>query len=277
MFGFPISTGMIRPPGTNRPRDLFKDPGFSMGMFLAPNEKLDDVIQRDRQTLERYGVTCAQVADRLKYFEDRYLQNSNKALTAEDKQFLARHPVPSHKFKLQTLQRFPNALKLPFDNRYIMGGISTAGFQQCPFGLPGCSNGGSDYYIYDTQTQEMIEFGNLLIHMIKDHCFFEGNVEYRLDPEKAIRVLGLATGLRLPTTRLPTTKWIFHERRPYNHEDVSSYLEFLPGVYGIITGDVLELINANFQSSVIHADIVNDVYLGTVTLNPHSLTRFIIG
>lgn len=268
MMRFTTHTGLVETP--QEPRDPFKDPRFSMAMFLAPNEKLEDVISRDRQTLQRYGVTCEQVAARLKYFVDRYKQNTNMYLTAEDKQFLQMHPVPTQNFRLQTLRRVANTGKMPFDNRYIMGGAVTAGWQECPFGLPTCQTGDSDYYIYDTQTRELIEFGNLLIHLIKDHCFFEGNVEYRLDPEKAIRVLGLTGGTK-------AVKWMLRDQRAYHHEDVSDYLEFLPGIYGIITGDVLELINTNAQPTVVEVDTINGASLDKLVLKANSSNRFMKG
>lgn len=268
MMRFTTQTGLVETP--QAPRDPFKDPRFSVAMFLAPNERLEDVIARDRQTLQRYGVTCEQVAARLKYFVDRYAQKSGQVPTAEDTQFIQMHPVPTQNFRLQTLRRFANTGRRSIDNRYIMGSAITAGWQECPFGLPSCSTGGSDYYIYDTQTRELIEFGDLLIHLIKDHCFFEGNVEYRLDPERAIRVLGLTGGAK-------PVKWLLRDQRAYQREDVSDYLEFLPGVYGIITGDVLELINTTAQPTVVEVDTINDARLDKLVLKANSLNRFMKG
>lgn len=312
---------------STQPRDPFKDGGFSMSHFLADNETLDEVIQRDQQTLQRYGVTCQQVADKLEEFIQRWIQRRNGQLSFEDTQFLQRNPFPRQNLKIDTLRNVPPQFIgiYPLDNRYIMGGISTAGTQFCPFQQPGCTGGNSDYFIYDTQTKEHIEFGNLLIHLVRDHCFFEGNVAYRLDPEKAIRILGLSSGPVRPSTRpvtqpkvqsslrpvtqpkirpvtqprptvqpkvrptvqsrpsvqspmrTPPPKWKFRTMRVYNRDDLSEHMEFLPGVFGILRDDNLELVNTNAQPVTIPGDMVNDVYLDQITLTPTGIYEFTQG
>ena len=182
------------------PRDPFKPVGASMGGFLAPNEVLEDVINRDRQTLQSYGLTCEQVGDTLQQFVNKfnhkvtdYVQRGNK-LSWEDSRLLEQYPINHNNLTLDSLRGRGElyTLKLPIDNRYIMGKVTTAGTQTCPFGLPTCHNSGSDFFIFDSQTGQTIEFGELLIHLIRDHCFFEGNVQYRLDPEKVIQFFSLA-------------------------------------------------------------------------------------
>lgn len=294
-------------PRSTQPQDPFKDGGFSMSHFLADNETLDEVIQRDQQTLQRYGVTCGQVADKLEEFIAKFNQRRNGQLSFEDTQFLQRNPFPRQNLKIDTLRNVPPQFIgiYPLDNRYIMGGISTAGTQFCPFQQPGCTGGNSDYFIYDTQTKEHIEFGNLLIHLVRDHCFFEGNVAYRLDPEKAIRIFSLSSGPVRPVTHhsvrptiqpktrptiqpksRPTIqprpvvqppKWMFKSMRVYSRNDLSEHMEFLPGVFGILRDDALELVNTNTQRVIIPGDMVNDVYLDQIMLTPTGIYEFTQG
>ena len=46
--------------------------------------------------------------------------------------------------------------------------------------------GAGDYLVYDILTGKYFRFSLLAIHLIRDHCFFEGNVPYRVDPETVI-------------------------------------------------------------------------------------------
>ena len=70
------------------------------------------------------------------------------------------------------------------------------GSQSCPWG---CRQSGSvGFVIRNRRTGETIESGDLIVHLIRQHQFFEGvESPYRVDPEKLVRVLELvSSGLR---------------------------------------------------------------------------------
>lgn len=78
------------------------------------------------------------------------------------------------------------------ENKYLVTSMGTKGFQECPYGS--CGKGSTDFVIYNIDKKQAIRFGELQIHMIRDHGFFEGNVIYRLEPEEVISVLEIKPG-----------------------------------------------------------------------------------
>lgn len=250
--------GISTPPlGYESPPDPFHPGGASMSGFLAPNETLEEVIARDKQTLRRYGVTCQEIAAKLTEFVDKFNQQGD-ALAPQDQKLIEQYPIYSENLNIDTFQapygtREARAMKRVIDHRYIMGQIQTAGWQECPFGdldfVPG-----NDYFIYDTQTGGIIEFGLLLIHLIEVHCFFEGNVQYRLDPERVIKFFGL--------DRQHEWRMMDYVSNP-DTRDLTTYAEFRPGVYGRLNGNILELNNITSQPQVVPEMIVNNIVLPT--------------
>lgn len=139
--------------------------------FLAPEDNLLEVVQRDKATLESLGITFKQVADAL--------------------EGLIRTSLVEPKKTVGELQ--------------VTVGQPTICSQYCPFSPPGaddecgplnepkdaCGQGNRDVTITNTRTDEQMSFSALLPHLIRDHHFFEGSVPHRLAPEKIIRFLGL--------------------------------------------------------------------------------------
>lgn len=132
---------------------------FSDAGFLKSDENLKDSIYHDATTLRRIGVTHEQVADTLEC--------------------------------LITTPTLPKGFR-----RAIVGSL---GWQRCPFEKPQERQkirerppySSDDFYIFDSNTKKiLLQFGGLLIHLIREHQFFEGEgTEYRLDPEQAVKVL----------------------------------------------------------------------------------------
>ncbi|HEX4418891.1 MAG TPA: hypothetical protein VH165_13360 [Kofleriaceae bacterium] len=49
-----------------------------------------------------------------------------------------------------------------------------------------------EFLIVHRETRETLRGSGLLVHLIRDHHFFEGKASpFRIDPERAVRVLGL--------------------------------------------------------------------------------------
>lgn len=144
--------------------------GCSTEGFLAKGEKLYDVFQKDDETLKRLGITYDQIADKLEEIAE------NVTLTT---------------VHLGDL---------------IINCACFFGHQECPFG---CTEelkeigkdihdpvltktmSSTDFTITHQNTGETLFFSGLHAHLIRDHHFFEGNTKYRLDPERAIQILGI--------------------------------------------------------------------------------------
>lgn len=76
---------------------------------------------------------------------------------------------------------------------YLTG--AALGFQDCPWGcdILGFDRGGwSDFRLRNEITEECIGFPALIIHLVREHGFFEGEGSpYRVHPMDVIRVLEL--------------------------------------------------------------------------------------
>lgn len=142
-------------------------PGMaSDGGFLSPEESLREVIEADARTLEKWGVTYDQIADRLDFFicQDR-LQS-----------VLEKESLVEGKYKVHSVSwlRLPYCCHFPKEDEPI------------------CGQSNTDYTVYNLETGESRKFPGLMPHLVRDHHFFEGRGRSnRFDPEDAIYVLGV--------------------------------------------------------------------------------------
>lgn len=144
--------------------------GASTTGFLAPGERLEEVLANDRQTLISLGLTCEQIADQL----DRLLGQT------ERRRMLASRG--------RAVAAAPGWLDITAKH--------TLGFQECPFADHERCGGkqpwaSADYLLRNTETGLAIEIPGLLPHLVRAHGFFEGSVPYRTDPKVLAQVLGL--------------------------------------------------------------------------------------
>lgn len=144
--------------------------------FLAENESLKEVCIRDLTTLDRLGISCEQIS--LTLFG--LVRTARKAAEGANTAIIA------GRFKLTGF------------------GIGTNGYQRCPFDH--IHKGRFDYVVTNLKTNESLSFSELVIDLIGKHAFFEGNVDYRVDPEKACRILELKPGECQKVTE-KTWKW----------------------------------------------------------------------
>lgn len=165
--------------------DRLKPDRYSQAGFMAEDEKLFSIIDRDTKMLEKHKVTFDDVASRIAYLFDTSEKNGQEIVIGD-----------SH-FKVEWLQ--------------------TRGFQLCPWGIldnwhlhqTGSPNakryeqfgylgkkykrfGSRDYKITNLKTGEAVSLPQMAPHLIGDHHFFEGNTDYRMDPEKLIEVLEIS-------------------------------------------------------------------------------------
>jgi hypothetical protein len=125
--------------------------------FLAPGQKLQQVLEDDRATAAKYGVTLYQVGCVLERMVRKYHQGE---------------------YMIDDIYR-------------IIPGISTCGYQECPFeelDPEPITYGRSTIIVEKIATGEIFRFESLVAHLVKDHGFCEGpGTPYRLDLEEAIR------------------------------------------------------------------------------------------
>ena len=163
------------------------DDGLSEPGFLAPWNSLSGVISRDRATLSRLGVTPEQIADALELLLER-----KNVLNA--KSYLAWKRKGGHRFQGEYPRvTYPWPASMP---RFTVSVWQTYDIQACPFvSCPSGGERGSCDVEIRAHDGRKIRFGDLSIHLIREHEFFEGDVAYRVDPARCVRVLGLEPGV----------------------------------------------------------------------------------
>jgi hypothetical protein len=232
--------------------------------FLGINERLEDVVGRDEQTLRELGVDYEQIADALDRLlgaatsahEDqvanqieRQKQSAQNLASRIEKEsidsLLIRNPTDLPKSghvrarqsgSDESIESMIVAGRLPpEDVGHLIDGYQIFlavyyGYQHCPWTairrpwsmivpaeptevnilqgithigtVPGkslpCKDGVSyryadrDFLILDRSTGQYLKGPGLIVHLIREHHFFEGlGSPYRVDPEQAARVLRL--------------------------------------------------------------------------------------
>lgn len=162
--------------------------------FLGPTESVQSVLETDEQTLAKLGVTHVTIADRLETILLNVIQQKFTDLAGW---FDRMTSFPN--FDAPTIAPQFSLNNLPdLGSGYLVGKLHIfikqwRGFQECPWGCPANSRLGSiDFLILNRETGESFTGPGLIVHLIREHHFFEGQQSpYRVDPAKAIRVLAL--------------------------------------------------------------------------------------
>ena len=156
-----------------------KPGGCSQAGFNRADEDLLDVCQIDSSFLKNKGVTHEQIADRL----EAILIKANFLL----QQAYSRHT---------TLSSAKSYTAIVEDKWSVPAYLSTCGEQECPFSQDlnnsdtWCGRGKSSIQIINLSSGKSLNnITELHVHLIRDHHYFQGHSEYRLDPELAIEVL----------------------------------------------------------------------------------------
>jgi hypothetical protein len=183
---------------------------FSKACFMCEGEIAQEIIQKDAAFLASVGITTEQIADRLQSIidQDNYIT-------------YLKHPK-----RYQKIGDYDTRCLV--ENFYVYS-CGYMGAQTCPFqnkGLDdayhGYSYGSYDFFIFreepscrphlDSYRAADIKadlwFNTLLIHMIRDHGFFEGpHQTHRLEPSKVIDVLGIQPGINYKLPRESLWYW----------------------------------------------------------------------
>jgi len=149
--------------------------------FLGANESLKEVVYHDAETLRRLGVTHEQVANRLESIVSD--KNGNHGFRVQEQTWRGG--------KDQAYDPFQTDIQTKTGNTRVERGSQEDPFQE-EFSIPPYSS--SDYTIINTKG-ESVSFPGLIIKLIRDYQFFEGKgISYRLDPEKAVKILSIKPG-----------------------------------------------------------------------------------
>lgn len=151
-------------------------PGHSSGAgFLNETESLLEVHDADCDTLKRLLVGHEQIADKL----ERITAKARRMVTL------------AHRRGEDIWERVHKGLRV---EDLFISWVSYKGYQHCPFGCDGREAlSDIDYTVTDDSVQSIF-FSQLHIHLLRRHHFFEGHIQYRLDPEQAVKVLGIRAG-----------------------------------------------------------------------------------
>lgn len=137
--------------------------------FLGENERLEYVIQQDERSLKNMGITHEELAEKLDYLL-RTARDSSGGYVR----------IGNFEVKLTTYTGFQICPWSPD----IHGGQCTAG--------KGVDHASVDWHIHNIGTGQEMRGSGLIVHLIRDHHFFEGlKSPYRVDPHKLADLLSV--------------------------------------------------------------------------------------
>jgi len=159
----------MRQPSEAELEGRMRPGAFSRSGFLGPDERLADVTAADARTLDALNLDDARIAAALEGLID------------------AAERSPQHRASVGPLQCHIEVHQ---------------GFQICPWAdlqSGRCSAGGgarhasADWSITNTATGDTMRGPGLIVHLIRDHHFFEGaKSPNRVDPARLAALLGLS-------------------------------------------------------------------------------------
>ncbi len=160
--------------------------GLSRAGFLGRDESLLDILRADAETLRRYGITHEEIAELLSQVAAYSRNTDHYQVKVGDERFdvdlnmyLGSQECPFFKHSDDGKYFHPHPMDWDIDIRH---------------------RAGCDYKVRNVRTGQSLEFGGLLIHLIRVHKFFEGKgTSYRLPPEDVIRFFGMERGVRSAT------------------------------------------------------------------------------
>ena len=159
--------------------------------FLGPKERLMTVIRKDEATLQRLGITHAQIADKIEELIKIGEEETLARWRARDRTSwrIDRSPITVGQFSIIILGPYLGHQECPWS--FYDPSTKPPRRKPCTVGS-GPMYGDLDFVITNNRTGETLTGPGLIVHLIRDHHFFEGKQSpYRVDPEKAAGVLEL--------------------------------------------------------------------------------------
>jgi hypothetical protein len=167
--------------------------------FLGEDERLEDVLQADRQTLKELGLTVEELAHSLERLlsatEIFWLEGSEDLNLGPERVESARASIKAVEQALghvETQRTVLGDLAI-VGGRYEVFTIAFAGSQECPWSrspAPACAWASTDWAIRDRHRDLRMRGPSLIVHLIREHGFFEGPASpYRVDPRELAELL----------------------------------------------------------------------------------------
>lgn len=149
-------------PDIREIEDRMRPGRYSKGGFLGPKESLQEVLEYDSKILKRLHITAAELAEPL-----------DKLITAALE--TGRRYVKKDQFEIK-LDIFKGFQICPWAENPHQS--------QCTMGK-GVKYSSIDWSISNTKNKKNLRGPGLIVHLIRDHHFFEGlKSPYRVDPVK---------------------------------------------------------------------------------------------
>ena len=236
--------------------------------FLQQGEKLEEVMEVDQKYLQSVSITYEQIADRLetivgKYYRCQYL-HSQKNLDDVDS--------PAHMV----------------EEKYMIGHWTYNGAQTCPFqneeldkAYHGFDYGDTDITIRNINTGRSIVFNTLLLHMIRQHNFFESpKSSHRLEPGQVIELLEIKPNVDYKPAYKYYQRWNMlsgHSENP-DQDAVNALSKFALKIYQINDNTIGMLFpSEEYIYATGQLDNIKDIYaLGAKHNLSWSATRKIV-
>jgi hypothetical protein len=141
--------------------------GLSSGGFLGPNERLADVLDRDRTTLDDLGLTASALAEALAALLEPPL------LARQSAARIGHHSI--------RLKRYKGSQRCPFLDDPDSIRCEAAG---------GVRLASVDWRLRNLKSNQEMQGPGLIVHLAAGHSFFEGlGSPYRVEPEALARIL----------------------------------------------------------------------------------------
>ena len=121
------------------------------GFLGADKKHFHEIIEEDKNELQKFGITQDEIADRMQFITDKAFENYDG--------------------------------KTIIDNNYEVEFITDRGKIFCPFKHPGGFGKGIIKF-KNIEKNISLTWTPLNIHLIREHCFFEGKgLKHRLEPK----------------------------------------------------------------------------------------------
>lgn len=171
---------------------------YSVEGFLGANESLEEILRQDELTLRNTGLTYESLAKEVEKVVGDALKQKHQMLSGNLQELRERDntSIPWHEsstIPIFSIENLPST-KIGFlvDNKFQVFFIQWRGFQDCPWNCKQPEWGSFDFLLLNRQTGEYIIAPGLIVHLIREHHFFEGRESpYRVEPFNLAQVLGL--------------------------------------------------------------------------------------
>jgi len=178
----------------SKPKDTLEGrmrPGaYSVAGFLGVTESLEFVLAQDEQALIKQRLTFEEIADELEKIVKSAVEQEHDFRSAESRK--RSQYFPNFDQSIVTPENLPSLDVGYLIDNYQVFFAGTKGTQDCPWNCH-LSNDWSSFIflLLNRQTGEYITAPGLIVHLIREHHFFEGmESPYRVDPLKLAQVLG---------------------------------------------------------------------------------------